>query len=40
MDLGKDSWKPSMEVFCIRRRGFIAPFEGTDKHEANPQMGY
>lgn len=35
MDIGNNSWKPSLEVFCIRRRGFLNPFEGTDKHEKN-----
>ncbi|KAJ5747141.1 uncharacterized protein N7511_008837 [Penicillium nucicola] len=40
MDLGNDSWKPSMEVFCVRRREFICPFEGTVKHEKNIQGGF
>ena len=37
MDLGNEAWKPSMEVFCMRRRGFIHPFDGTDKYEQMPQ---
>ncbi|KAJ5403744.1 hypothetical protein N7509_003615 [Penicillium cosmopolitanum] len=37
MDIGNNSWKPSLEVFCMRRRGFLNPFEGTDKHEKSPE---
>ncbi|OQE21377.1 hypothetical protein PENSTE_c012G03112 [Penicillium steckii] len=37
MDLGNEAWKPSVEVFCIRRRAFLHPFDGTDKHEQMPQ---
>ncbi|KAJ6091895.1 hypothetical protein N7467_003864 [Penicillium canescens] len=40
MDLGNHSWKPSMELFCMRRRRFIPPFEGTDQHEKGPQGGF
>ncbi|CAI7595164.1 unnamed protein product [Penicillium pancosmium] len=36
MDIGNNSWKPSLEVFCMRRRGFLNPFEGTEKHEKSP----
>ncbi|KAF4233914.1 hypothetical protein CNMCM8980_004110 [Aspergillus fumigatiaffinis] len=36
MDIGpaKSEWEPKMEVFCARRREWLAPVEGTEKHDA------
>ncbi|GFG00527.1 putative glutathione-dependent formaldehyde-activating enzyme [Aspergillus udagawae] len=35
MDLGpsKGEWEPKMEFFCARRREWLAPVEGTAKHD-------
>ncbi|RHZ46075.1 GFA family protein [Aspergillus thermomutatus] len=35
MNLGpsKSEWEPKMEVFCMRRREWLAPMEGTEKRD-------
>ncbi|KAJ8187129.1 hypothetical protein LV157_004782 [Aspergillus fumigatus] len=35
MDLrpARSEWAPAMEVFCARRREWLAPVEGTEKHD-------